>query len=177
MDAEARAGSHTENDETELDVFWSVARSAARVDTMPGYFGPSALGALRPAAWAFGDSPELADLLIALVLDGTKTATSGALWDYEDEQEPLPEPGLLSILLDGAGHPRALIVTTEVSVVPFDRVDAGLAYAEGEGDRSLETWRREHRRFFTEAAVHDRGFAEDMPVVTQRFQLLWPSTG
>ena len=35
--------------------------------------------------WAFGDNPALADELLALVLAGKKTATCGALWQYEDE--------------------------------------------------------------------------------------------
>ena len=36
------------------------------------------------SAWAFGDSPALADELLALVLDGKKTATASAIWSYED---------------------------------------------------------------------------------------------
>ncbi len=37
---------------------------------------------------------------------------------------------------------------------------------------SLRSWRDIHRRFFTEHATHDRGFAEDMPVVLERFSVL-----
>ena len=59
--------------------------------------------------------------------------------DYESEDEPLPETGGLSILLDGAGHPQALIEVTEVSVVPFDEVDEEHARREGEGDWSPRT--------------------------------------
>ena len=69
-----------------------------------------------------GRTPEQADALLALVLDGTKTATASALADYEATGEPLPEVGTLGILLDGAGHPRALIETTEVGVVAFGEV-------------------------------------------------------
>jgi len=113
-----------------------------------------------------------ADELLDLVLAGTKTATSGALWDYESENEPLPERGTLSILLDGAGHPRALIEATDVSVVPFDDVDEEHAFLEGEGDRSLAAWREVHERFFVDVATHGRAFARDMPIVLERFRVL-----
>ncbi|EWS99812.1 RNA-binding protein [Intrasporangium oryzae NRRL B-24470] len=137
------------------------------------------MGSLRPPAWAFGATPEQADELLALVLSGIKTATSGALWDYEAEGEELPTPGALDIVTDGRGVPHALIVTTQVDIVPFDEVGAEHAFLEGEGDRSLGTWREVHERFFTEHAVHGRGFSRDMPVVLQRFAVLYsePSAG
>ncbi len=157
----------------EIDTFWTIARSQARLTDIPGYFGPNPLEVLTPPAWGFGATPEHADELLALVLDGIKTATASALWDYEAEGEELPQVGALSIVLDGAGHPRALIETTEVAVVPFDEVSAEHAYLEGEDDRSLAMWREVHERFFTEHAEHDRGFAEDMPIVLERFRLLY----
>ena len=162
-------------DDDELEAFWAEARTRARLDSIGVYGGSTVLGSLRPPAWAFGATPEQADELLELVLTGDKTATAGALWDYEAEGEPLPQVGGLSIVLDGAGHPRALIATTEVSVVPFDEVDADHAAAEGEDDRTLESWRRIHEHFFTLHAEHDRGFQRDMPVVLERFRLLYPT--
>ena len=73
--------------------------------------------------------------------------------------------------MDGAGEPRALIRTTDVRVVPFSQVDADHAAAEAEGDGSLERWRSGHRDFFERTI----GFTEDMPVVLERFELLYPS--
>ena len=158
----------------DIEAYWRVARSQARLTEIPGYFGPSALEVLTPPAWAFGATAEHADELLALVLEGTKTATASALWDFEAEGEELPQTGALSIVLDGAGHPRALIETTDVTVVPFDEVSAEHAYLEGEGDRTLADWREVHQRFFTEHPLHDRGFATDMPIVLERFRLLHP---
>ena len=137
------------------------------------YTGERPLGLLPPPAWAFGATPEQADELLALVLSGTKTATAGALWDYEAEGEELPAPGALGIITDGRGVPHALVVMTQVDIVPFDQVSAEHAYLEGEGDRSLATWREVHERFFTEHAVHSHGFSPDMPVVLQRFTVLY----
>lgn len=159
-------------EQTEVDAFWALAKSQARLTSMPGYFGPTTSEVLPPPAWSFGVTEAEADDLLRLVLDGIKTATAGALWDYEVEDEPLPVTGALGIVVDSQGHPRALIETTSVEVVPFDDVDEEHAFLEGEGDRTLTHWREVHERFFTDNAEHDRGFADDMPVVCERFRVL-----
>ncbi len=123
-----------------------------------------------PEAWAFGDSPEMADALLAPVLEGKKIATAGALWDYESEQEALPVPGDLSIVLDGAGNPRCVVETTHVEQRPFAAVDKAHAYDEGEGDRTLAWWREAHESFFTRfLPTIGHAFAPDMPLVLERF--------
>ena len=80
----------------------------------------------------FGDSPELADELLALVLAGAKTATCGALRDF-DEKEPVPEPGRRDVVLDGRGRPACAIETLSIVIQRFDEVDEAFAVAEGEG--------------------------------------------
>lgn len=160
-------------DDNELDAFWDIAREHAGLAGVPVYTGENPVRTLRPPAWAFGATPEQSDELLRLVLDGTKTATASSHADYE-EGEQLPAPGMLGIVLDGAGHPRALVVTVEARVVPFDQVDAAHARDEGEDDRSLEHWRAVHERFFTEHA--DGGFVPDMPVVLERFRVLYQPT-
>lgn len=159
-----------------IESFWQVARMRAKLDPTGYYTGERPLGSVRPPAWAFGATSEQADELLALVLSGIKTGTSGALWDYEAEGEELPTPGALGIVTDGRGVPRALVMTTEVQVVPFDEVSDEHAFLEGEGDRSLATWREVHERYFTEHAVHSRGFSRDMPVVLERFAVLYSQT-
>ena len=156
-------------DEDEVGAFWALARVHARLNSAPTYFGPTTLEVVTPPAWSFGSSTEQADALLALVLGGTKTATASALRDYESEGEPLPEVGTLSILLDGADHPRALIEVTDVRVVAFDDVDDEHARLEGEGDRSLAHWREAHRTFFTDGS----GFDAAMDVVLERFRVVY----
>ena len=56
--------------------------------------------------FTFGDSPELADELLALVRSGTKTATCGALEGYGDD-EPFPVVGRRDVVLDGKGRVHA----------------------------------------------------------------------
>ncbi|MFB8188319.1 ASCH domain-containing protein [Microbacterium sp. NPDC055988] len=128
-----------------------------------------------PEAWAFGATPEHADELLELVLAGIKVGTASSLWDYEQSGDPLPVVGELSIILDGAGAPRAVIETAAIDVVPFDEVDEAHAFAEGEGDRSLAHWREVHERYWRRHSENPRGYAPDMPVVCERFRLLLPA--
>ncbi len=156
----------------DIEAFWERAQQHAELATVSSYMGESVIASLRPPAWAFGATPQQADELLDLVLAGTKTATASALWDYEAEGEDLPTVGTLGIVVDSIGTPRALVVTTDVRTVPFDEVDEEHARAEGEGDRTLAHWRRVHEQFFTEHASHERGFAPDMPVVLETFEVL-----
>lgn len=125
-------------------------------------------------SWAFGDGPGMADELGALVVSGRKTATCCALWEVEADEESMPQPGGKSVILDGEGEPLCIIETTEVEVRRFEEVDARFASDEGEGDRSLEYWRGAHRRFFTRTLPRiGREFAEDMPLVCERFGVIY----
>jgi uncharacterized protein YhfF len=135
--------------------------------------GQSGAQALTPPAFSFGATREQADELLALVLAGVKTATSSALVEYQREGEPLPQVGGLAIVLDGAGQPRAVLRTTAVELTTFGRVGADHAAAEGEGDRTLATWRAEHAAFWGRRADD----ADDWPVVLERFALVHPRGG
>ena len=122
--------------------------------------------------WAFGGAP---DALAELVLNGIKTATASAYPLYEQEQEPLPKAGDYSVILNTKGEAVCIIRTTKVYVVPFREVSADHAFREGEDDRSLESWRKVHRDFFTRE-MNDEGlsFVEDMPVVCEEFMRVYP---
>lgn len=117
--------------------------------------------------FAFGDSPELADELLALVLSGRKTATCGALRDYGGD-EPVPEVGRRDVVLDGQGRRAAVIETIEAIQRRFDEVDAEFAAAEGEGDLSYEYWRKAHEAYF----ARNGGFSPDMILVCERFRVV-----
>jgi uncharacterized protein YhfF len=116
----------------------------------------------------FGDSAELADELLNLILAGKKTATCGALWQYEAEGALLPKPGGRAIVLDGANRPRCVIETVEVETKPFDNVDAQFAHDEGEGDQSYAYWREAHETYFRRQGP----FSPGMMVVCERFRLI-----
>lgn len=156
----------------ELESFWADARIRAKINRVSGYLGVSAKEVLRPPAWSFDGDPGEADALLSLVLNGAKTATSSLRADYGAEGEQLPQYGSLSIVVDSADRPRALLRTTDVRIVPFADVDAAHARAEGEGDGSLEHWRAAHGELL---ATHSTGTAAcdpSMLVVLETFEVL-----
>ncbi len=125
-------------------------------------------------AEAWGDSPEMADELGELIARGIKTATCSALWEWEAEGQPLPLEGLITVVLDGRGKPLCIVETTEVTIRKYNEVDSDFARAEGEGDFSLDYWRQAHKNFFSRALPKiGREFSEDMPLVCERFQLIY----
>lgn len=121
-------------------------------------------------AFAFGDSPPMANALATLVAAGRKRATASLLAAYEANGEPLPLVGGMSVVLDGAGRPAALIRTREVTINAFLEVDDAFARDEGEGDLSLRHWREAHRAFF---ARSDPDFSESSPIVCERFEPIY----
>jgi uncharacterized protein YhfF len=141
------------------------------------YLASLPAGAPRPTryqAWHFSASPAGADGLAELVKCGVKNATASLGWVYDWQKEPYPQPGDLSIITKWDGSPQCVIETTNIEVVPFDQVSAEFASEEGEGTRSLEEWRRVHWPIFSsECAIIEREPSLDMPVVCERFRLVY----
>ena len=117
-------------------------------------------------AFAFGDSPELADELLNLVLAGRKTATCAALRDFGPQGEPMPQVGRRDVVLDGSGRAACAIETTAVTIRRFVEVDRDFAEAEGEG--SFTDWQQGHQAYFD----RNGGFESDMQIVCERFQVI-----
>lgn len=125
-------------------------------------------------AWCYGS--DIPDVLAELTLSGVKTATASAYPCYEYEKCELPKAGEHSIILDTKGNAVCVILTTRVTVVPFAEVTEEQAFREGEGDRSLEYWREVHKKAFTdELAEIDGMFSENMLVVCEEFEMVFPS--
>jgi uncharacterized protein YhfF len=120
----------------------------------------------------------LRDRLVAAILSGSKTTTTGLLADYEREGEPLPRPGLRQAVVDSAGHRVAMIETTAARVIRLGDIDLAHAIAEGEGYSSVAEWRAGHELFWHSAEVRselgDPAFTvnDDTLVVAQTFSLL-----
>lgn len=134
------------------------------------------LSALPLAEFAFPGP--LRDQLVAAILDGSKTSTTGVLADYEHEGESLQEPGGREVVVDSAGHPVAVIEITSARVAPLHEVDLAHAVDEGEGYTSVAEWRASHEAYWhspaMRAALEDPGFTvdDDTPVVLVRFKLI-----
>lgn len=114
--------------------------------------------------FSFGDSPELADMLLELVLAGTKRATCCA----ESQGLLSAEIGKMMVVVNGQGVPKAILKMVELTKRRFDQVDEAFAYDEGEGDRSLQHWRETHERYFARLGR----YAPDMMLWCERFHLV-----
>jgi uncharacterized protein YhfF len=120
----------------------------------------------------------LRDQLVAAILSGAKTSTSGLVLDYEHENEPLPTVGLLFAVVDSEDRRVAAIEMTEVRIVRLADVDLQHALDEGEGYNSVADWRAGHEGFWhsaeMRAALADPDFTvhDDTLVVAQRFRLV-----
>lgn len=111
-------------------------------------------------AMSIGGTPELANEGAALILRGIKTATSSPFWDYPDGR--LPFVGALSVLLDGQRRPVGIVETIGVEKVRFRDVTPQMARAYGEGERTLQWWRRVIGAWYRDKAVQEgQVFAED----------------
>jgi uncharacterized protein YhfF len=128
----------------------------------------------RPIFEVFGftDRKRWATKLGKLVLSGKKTGTSSLLRGYREEGVDPPAPGDVSIVVDGRGRPLCAIETEFVDVLPFGEVGADHARAEGEGDLSLEYWRKAHREFFGATWKGEKPFSDAEPLVCERFRVL-----
>jgi len=120
----------------------------------------------------------LRDLLVAAILDGTKTTTTGLLVDFEQDGSPLPQPGQRQAVIDSAGNRVAVIELTAVRVVRLADVDLAHALGEGEGYTSVAEWRAGHEEFWHSAEVRaslgDPDFTvdDDTLLVAEEFRLM-----
>lgn len=112
----------------------------------------------------FGDSPELADKLADLICRGVKTATCSV---YDPERNDV-NVGHRVVVLNSDCKPVCVIETVKVDKIPFNKVSKDFAYKEGEGDRSLESWREEHKRFFKKNGY----FSEDMMLLCEEIKVI-----
>ncbi|ANI31874.1 RNA-binding protein [Yersinia entomophaga] len=113
--------------------------------------------------WAFGDTESVADELLALVLQGVKTATCASL-----DGDGVPQVGDVFVVVNGKNVPACAVELTEVDLKTYDQVDEAHAFAEGEGDRTLAYWRKEHQRFFE---AYDM-FSPDMTLICMKFKVI-----
>ena len=124
-------------------------------------------------AWHFCDNEREADELATLVLCGRKRATAPCLWELGDD--PLPSVNDLDIITYWSGVACCVIRTTVVEIRPFADVPREFAALEGEGDGSFEYWRRAHWAYYGRVLKPmGRAPSDEMPVVCQQFELVYP---
>lgn len=112
----------------------------------------------------FGNTPDLADRLVSLVIAGRKTASCWAA----SQGEKLTDPGQRWIAQDGRGAPVAVIETISVTRLPFADVTPAMAALEGEGDLSHAYWADAHEDYFRNEGT----WSADMDVCFEVFRLI-----
>ena len=120
----------------------------------------------------------LRDKLVAAILRGEKTSTTGLVAEYEKYGEELPVVGERALMIDSAGEGVAVLETTEVRVLPLSEVDLQHALDEGEGFADVAEWRADHTAYWQSAemraAMEDPEFTVDDTtlVVATRFVIM-----
>lgn len=157
----------------------SAAPAAGRVDEIEAFWldyqrvcGVQVEGF---SASALGHTRLLADELAALAEAGTKRAQATLLRDFQKDLEALPQPGEHLVVLDGEGHPRAIVRNTHVELRHFNEIDDEFAKEAGEGDGSLAWWLAAHRQDYAERGDRE-GFEahERIELVLEYFERVWP---
>lgn len=122
----------------------------------------------------------LRDKLVAAVLSGQKTATSGLAIEWEVDDEPLPVVGQLHTVVDSNEQPVGIIETTSVEVIRLGDADLSLAHDEGEDFQDVAQWRVEHERFWNDEVIPTlpagalSELTDDTQVLVWRFRLATP---
>ena len=120
----------------------------------------------------------LRDELVAAILSGAKTSSTGLWLDYQISGEELDAPGELSVVIDSQGLPVAVIEATATVACRVGDIDLQHAIDEGEGYESVAQWRAGHERFWHSAqmreALGDPAFTvdDDTIAVAERFRVV-----
>jgi uncharacterized protein YhfF len=109
---------------------------------------------------------ELRRQLVAAVLAGEKTATTGLWSEYETEGETLGTSGDRFTLHDYDDEPVGIVEVTEVRLLAASEIDVAFARDEGEGFESVDDWRVAHEEFFQQPIL------PDTQIVATRFTLV-----
>ncbi|MGM9590250.1 MAG: tRNA (N6-isopentenyl adenosine(37)-C2)-methylthiotransferase MiaB [Faecousia sp.] len=157
-----------------LTITGATTWSLTAEDTIARFVRESGLDIPEYDAYAFG-YPEMADGILAALLQGHKRATTGLKCLYEIENEPLPRVGQYSVILDSKGLPHCITRITKIEVTPFRDISEEYAFIEGEGDKSLQYWKDAHQKVFARECREDAKieFTEDMDCVCEFFEVVY----
>ncbi|MEZ5474950.1 MAG: ASCH domain-containing protein [Steroidobacteraceae bacterium] len=122
-------------------------------------------------------SREIGDAIIALVKSGEKTGTFSLAAEFEGQAESAPALGDHYVVTAFDGTPALLLRITAVELVPFVGISHEHVQVEGPKARSVAVWRKIHWEYWG-AGLRTQGKepSEDMPVIFQRFELLFPKS-
>ena len=127
-----------------------------------------------PLSFYFCDNKKDADECAELVVKGIKQATATSLWWFKKNNVSLPRVGNKYIVTNWVGNPRAIIETIKVQQVPFNKITPEFAKIEGEGDKSLNYWKKVHEAYYKrEMKTNFEKFDENMIIVCEYFKKIF----
>lgn len=108
------------------------------------------------------------------VLEDRKTATSALALPFDLGQDRFPEPGDHEIVTLFDGTPYAVIKMTHWDRVRFGDVDQ--AFAEAEGDGTLDAWIKTHQRYYAPICrTLGKPLNDDTELLRIFFQRVYPT--
>ncbi len=121
----------------------------------------------------YAGTPEITDGLLELYLSGKKTAGSSILEDFLSAGDPPPRVGNYWIYLNSRHQPSCILRTERIEIHPFKDIPAEIATAEGEGDLSLDYWKKVHSELYS-PFLQSWGVKhiDDATVVTEFFKIV-----
>lgn len=136
---------------------------------------PSSLRSMKlNVSASYAGNKEITDELLNLYLTGKKTAGSSIVEDFLSTGDELPKIGNYWIFLNSKEEPSCILKTVDIKIHKFNEVPVAIAAAEGEGDLSLEYWRKVHTGLyapFLDAWGLKR--IEDATVITEFFNVVY----
>ncbi len=128
----------------------------------------------EPRVSHFCDNENDANECLKLVLSGTKRATSHSLLGLQMRKERLPKIGDFTIITDWNGNARCIVRTVAVRLKPFFSIRESYAKIEGEGDKSLDYWKKTHWDYYIrELEPYGRRPVNSMIIVCEIFEKVY----
>jgi len=127
-----------------------------------------------PPHFYFCDNEQDANICAELVVKNIKQATATSVWWYKHHNQSMPKVGDLFIVTDWNGTAKAIIEITKIELVRFKDVTEAFAQAEGEGDKSLNFWRKVHQEYYSrEMEKAGEYFNENMLISCEYFKTVF----
>jgi uncharacterized protein YhfF len=123
----------------------------------------------------FGNSAAISNVILPLILSGEKTGTFALESEFEHAPTEVPRAGDHYVVTHFGGEPALLYRLTEVERVPFAQISHAHVQVEGPNARTVPVWRKIHWAYWGGILrAQGREPREDMPVLFQRFEVIFP---
>jgi uncharacterized protein YhfF len=123
----------------------------------------------------FGNSSAISDAIVPLILAREKTGTFALESEFEGTPNDAPKVGDFYVVTHFDGDPALLYRVTEIERVPFAEISHAHVQVEGPNARTVPVWRKIHWAYWGGILrAQGREPREDMPVLFQRFEVIFP---